>query len=267
MLKLSHPVLKSGDTCVHEEFMLRVISDFEARVSINQIKEAVESSMLNTQAQRVREYLAQHKDAMSPLCMRLLCQKLWCDVPLTPNKKSSFPSRRKLTVLVAQYFAVFIKPEYENNMSQLCRFLCKGISIDETFKSAAKVSVLMENSTHAETQPDRYVSATYALHTAVSLQTRLVCGQRFMPAKSGSQKAVLLRHILQQQEAAPNAEILSFCATDCPKSDQGMVHDLCWEMRGSDIPPADMGDDHWHWPRSECCGQAGARCSHLVRHP
>jgi hypothetical protein len=49
--------------------------------------------------------------------------------------------RRKMQAIILDFFAVFIEPQLDNDLAAMCKHLCAGISIEETFKIADMCSV------------------------------------------------------------------------------------------------------------------------------
>ena len=76
----------------------------------------------------------------------------------------------------------------------------------------------------------------------------MAVGFRFMPNKTNSEKAVLVRHVWKDQAALPDLVVTRFVATDCPTTDRHMLQELHQEVFSGhpDAGKLDVGDDVWH---------------------
>jgi hypothetical protein len=76
----------------------------------------------------------------------------------------------------------------------------------------------------------------------------MAVGFRFMPNKTNSEKAVLVRQVWKDQAALPDSVVTRFVATDCPTTDRRMLQELHQEVFSGhpDAGKLDVGDDVWH---------------------
>ncbi len=122
----------------------------------------------------------------------------------------------------------------------MCKHLCARISIDETFKVAGMCSVWEGN----DRCKKRYVQTTYAVQTAHSSVTQLMCGIQMMPSKSAESKQCLIQAILSHQEGEGSTRT-RYVATDCPDVDVSMLKRVGWQRFGPEHI-IDVRDDSWH---------------------
>jgi hypothetical protein len=124
-----------------------------------------------------------------------------------------------LQAIILDYFAVFIEPQLDSDLAAMCKHLCAGISIDETFKVAGMCSVWEGD----DRRKKRYVQTTYAVQTAHSSVTQMMCGIEMMPSKTAESKQRLVEAILRQQTGEGTTRTV-YVATDCPDVDMLLEH-------------------------------------------
>lgn len=230
-------IVKHGQTYMTAELLWDIVSMFEHRITINQIVHIIQQRWAGVYAQHVRDFMMHNHVAVSylPWWEEHYGHKLFTD-------------RRKMYSVIAAYFDTFLRPRWEAGVLFARRFLCYGISIDETFKLALKCSVKTED----EAGRVKYRSAPYAVHTAFSSVTQMAVGFRFMPNKSNAEKEMLIREVFEAQAAyGGSAVVTRFVATDSPVQDRGMLTQLHASVFSKGEQQAlaglvDAGDDLWH---------------------
>jgi hypothetical protein len=152
--------------------------------------------------------------------------------------------RRKLSCLLADCFSHYLKGNFDRDLQIARRYLCHGLSTDETFKVAKACSILME-----PTRPGGkayYKRACVALHTMHSSTTQMVVGYSFMPDKSAGSRAELFRSVWGVQRECPDAVVTRYVSTDNPVSDEAMLQQLHGSMFPGPYYRLSIGDDIWH---------------------
>lgn len=238
-MQLEPMIVKHGQTYMTAELLWDIISMFENRNTVKQIVDILQQRWAGIYAQHVHDFVMQSQLAVSyqPWWEEHFGHKLFTD-------------RRKVYSVIAAYFNTFLRPRWEAGVLFARRFLCYGISIDETFKLALKCSV----KTVDDAGRIKYKSAPYAVHTVFSSVTQMAVGFRFMPNKTNVEKAVLVRDIFEDQAQYGDAAVITrFVATDSPLQDKSMlveVHQSVFgNVQGAQSAVAgqvDAGDDLWH---------------------
>lgn len=241
--------VKHGQTYYSSELLWDMISQFESRVTINQIVENIQQRWLGIWAERraafVKHAVAEHP-AFDVASLPGPRQAYWVYLS---NNQQIMTYRAKLYELLLTNFNTFIRPQFDQDMALAREQLCYGISIDETFKVASKCAIACE----ADDGKRGYEAVTYAFHTIHSSCTQMMVSCRFMTSKSAEDKAVCVREVMQAQAAAMQAgrpaQPTMFVATDNPTIDRSMLAAVHAEAFPAGHPAHGqlaVGDDVWH---------------------
>jgi hypothetical protein len=206
---------------------------YERRLELNRILDVVQDLWLSKHQERRQDFLFYSGTNVG--CIP------WWEVE---KGHRAFTDRRKIYALVASVFQHFYRPKYTDCITFARKYLCYGMSTDETYKMALKCKVyVVENGTVR-----KYTQAPFALHTMHSLTTGMCVGARFVPNKSGDARAILFAEVLACQAACSDGVMTRYVASDSPSQDKGMlvgVHVKAFEHRPG-AGALDVGDDLWH---------------------
>jgi len=258
--------VKYGETYYSYELLTFIITMYENRVTVKQIVDSIQQMWL-AQWQANRACFLRHKapaTAQGQIAQDIR-PAIEADLPdaATPywvHEREGINlcvDRSKITDLIMSYFNLFLRPQYDADVITSCQQLCYGISMDETFKVAAKCNIaVLKNSSKPRTRKNlKYVSVPFCLHTVHSSITQMMVANRWMPAKSNEDKRVAVKTVFQCQADAFAAKlpaiVTRFVASDSPAADANMLraaHEECFpEGDPNHVGPAlDVGDDVWH---------------------
>ena len=229
-----HPlVLQHEQTYLEPGLMLQLVTSFENRCAIKQIVDNVQGVWAGVHQQRWLQYRRQQSEVLPEVVPTWWSQVYGHNV---------LTDRRKVQAVILDYFATYLEPQFDADVVQLCRHLCAGISIDETFRVAAQCTLWQGEGDRAK---KKYVQAPYAVHTAHSSVTQLMCGIRLMPSKAAAQKRVLVDEILRHQ-AGDGCTRTVYVATDCPPVDRSMLQEAYTGAFGPGAGRVSVGDDQFH---------------------
>jgi len=244
--------VKFGQTYYTAELLWYFVSQFEQRVTINQIMHTLHQNWLGIWQERLESFIRHALAEQPDFDVTSLPPP---DVPYWVHMRSGHniaTDRSKLMDLLCAYFDMFLQPDFMTDLQTAREQLCYGLSIDETFKVAVKCSIA---ATRDPAQPPGrdnvvYASPASAVHTIYSSSTQMMVACRFMLTKSAADKAVCVKEVLAAQAAAMATgravQCTKYVATDNPVQDFGMLQSVNRDVFGLDVDDLSVGDDVWH---------------------